>query len=68
MPFILHLMQSIRDWYLFSRTGRRQFFAGLDEIKPDGLVRLVQNELVRPPVESLRTLKDIVNYTRLGTC
>ena len=58
-------MRSIRDWYLLSRTGRRRFFADLNEITPEGLATLVQEELNESPVESLRTLEDIANYTRV---
>ena len=58
-------MRSIRDWYSFSRTGRRRFFADLNQITPEGLATLVQEELNEPPVESLRTLEDIANYTRV---
>jgi hypothetical protein len=59
-------MQSIRDLYSFSRRQPRRFFSALDEITPDGVVTRVQDELDRPPVESLRTLEDIANYARIN--
>ncbi|HKD05521.1 MAG TPA: hypothetical protein VKB79_06425 [Bryobacteraceae bacterium] len=57
-------MQSIRDWYCFSRDHRRHFLAGLGENTNAALVTLLQNELNQAPIKSLRTLEEIKNYKR----
>jgi len=57
-------MQSLRDWYCFSRNHRRQFLADLGENTNGALVTLIQNELNQPPIKSLRTLDDIKGYKR----
>jgi hypothetical protein len=59
-------MQSIRDWYLLSRSGSRgEFFDQIGDLSPREFANLMRRELEHPPAQSLRSMDDIRKYKRV---